>query len=396
MNRCFSLFAAAVLAFSFGCAMESANTVPERRAEADGAIPAARSYAAAPRAFAPRRKGVARDALSEVGTGNFRAPAGHQMAFTAYLRLNVRDVRAAVRQARELALKFGGYVKRMDDYSAVLAIPVEKADDALAALARGGVVSSLRIEGEDVTEQSINLKVRLDNLEKSRQRLLALLERTAKVDEMVKVETAITRVTTELERLQAQQKNLQGRIQFVTIHVHYSAVVSQQPSRNVTPVGWVNRLGEDLLSFDQRVSGDDSSLIFDLVFPEGFVRCSASTAVSGSNCVIELYSHEGAVTAAHWYGNDYAQLKFYGPIIEKALSKRFKVPVKVTRGVIDGHEAAVYTVNPVIGDDSYTYRVAVAVVKSKVKVIAARAKTADFARDLPESAWKKMLESVDF
>ena len=172
MNRCLSLFAAAALTLSFGCATNSADTVPGRRAEADGAIPAARSYkprSAAPRAFAPPRKALAREALSEVGTGNFRAPAGHQMAFTAYLRINVRDVRAAVRQARELALKFGGYVKRMDDYSAVLAIPVEKADDALAALARGGVVSSLRIEGEDVTEQSINLKVRLDNLEKSRQ-----------------------------------------------------------------------------------------------------------------------------------------------------------------------------------------------------------------------------------
>ena len=114
MNRCLSLFAAALLTLSFGCATESPNTVSDRRAEADGAIPAARSYAA-PRAYAPRRKGVAREALSEVGTGNFRAPAGHQMAFTAYLRLNVRDVRAAVRQARELALKFGGYVKRMDD-----------------------------------------------------------------------------------------------------------------------------------------------------------------------------------------------------------------------------------------------------------------------------------------
>ena len=49
-----------------------------------------------------------------------------------------------------------------------------------------------------------------------------------------------------------------------------------------------------------------------------------------------------------------------------------------------------------IGGTSYTLRIAVAVVKSQVKVITVRAKTADFVKALPEAAWKQMIESVDF
>ena len=390
MKRYLFAFAAVTLTLASGCAMENESGM-RACSMADMTMEAAKE-----RAYAPGRSTAARPPQAKTGSGNFVTPAGHQMAFTAWLRINVSDVRAAVKQTRELALKLDGYVKRMDDTSAVLAIPVQKADLALAELAKAGVVNSLRIEGEDVTQQSINIQVRLDNLEKSRQRLLALMQKAGKVDEMVKVETALTRVTTELERLQAQQKNLQNRVQFVTVHVNFSATVTRQPDRNLTPVAWVNRLGDNLLTFNRQISGSSDQLIFSLTLPAGFVQSSDSSAVSGSNSIIELHSYANAVTARHWFGNDYAGLSFYEPIIEKALAARFKSSVAVSRCKIDGRDGAVYTVKPEIGGVSYTYRVAVAVVDSEVKTIVVRARTADFEKDLPETAWKKLLESVDF
>ena len=89
-------------------------------------------------------------------------------------------------------------------------------------------------------------------------------------------------------------------------------------------------------------------------------------------------------------------IDFYVPMIQKALTERFKAPVAMTRCKIDGNEAAVYTVKPVIGGISYTLRIAVAVVKSEVKVITVRARTADFDQALPETAWNKLIGSVDF
>ena len=78
----------------------------------------------------------------------------------------------------------------------------------LTELSKLGVLNSLTITGDDVTQQVTDLKIRLENLEKSRKRLLALLEKAGKVDEMVKVENAIARVTTDLERLQAYHRQV--------------------------------------------------------------------------------------------------------------------------------------------------------------------------------------------
>lgn len=380
------LFSAVLLTVS-GCA----ETLDQHRVS--GA-----AYDIAPMAMkeaAPRYARKSAPARS-VGGNNFQAPASHQMAFTARLKLNVGNVRDAVNQSRRLAMKFGGYVKRMDDRSVTLAVPVKNADTALAELSRLGVVNSLTIEGDDVTQQVTDIAIRLENLEKSRKRLLALLEKAGKVDEMVKVENAIARVTTDLERLQAQQKNLRTRVDYVTMYVYFQAQVAQTVIRPTSPVAWVNELGNDLLSFNQRIVNNGDPLIISLKLPAGFVKNGDSGAVSGNHCIIELASHDNAVTATHWYGNDYAGIDFYAAMIQKALAERFKAPVAVTRCKIDGCEAAVYTVKPVIGGASYTLRIAVAVVKSRVKVITVRAKTADFVKALSEAAWKQMIESVDF
>ena len=380
------LFSAVLLAVS-GCAETNEDVGFGRQLSTADSVPLAKE--AAPR-YA-RKSAPARS----VGRNNFQAPAGHQMAFTARLRLNVGNVRTAVDQSRRLAMKFGGYVKRMDNNSTVLAIPVKNADAALTELSKLGVLNSLTITGDDVTQQVTDLKIRLENLEKSRKRLLALLEKAGKVDEMVKVETAIARVTTELERLQAQQKNLNLRIAYVTMYVDFKAAVSRPVIQPTSPVAWVNSLGANLLAFNQRIINNGDSLIIDLKLPAGFVKNGTEGAVSGNHCIIELENYNNAVTATHWYGNDYAGIEFYVPMIRKALAERFKVPVAMTECKIDGYDAAVYTVKPVIGETEYTLRIAVAVVKSQVKVITVRARSADFAKALPEAAWKKMIDSAD-
>ena len=396
MKRVFALLPAAVLAFVSGCSAGVEAESCEDSAPAAGASRARNSVSYA-REYAPARKAAPAFAPGKpAGGSNFTAPAGQKMAFTAHLRLSVSEIRPAIDQARELALKTGGYVKRMDDASVTLAIPIAKAEQALADLKKIGVVNSLRIEGVDVTQQVTDIAVRLENLEKSRKRLLALLEKAGKVDEMIKVENAIARVTTELERLQAQQKNLQGRVDYVTMYVTFSAAVRQIVRRPVTPVGWVNDLGSELLNFNVKISYGSDPFVFDLALPAGFVKSNAFEAVSGGNCILALRKYPNAVTAAHWYGDDYAKLGFYIPIIEKALSERFQTAVTVEKCRIDDEDAAVFTVKPVIGKNTYVYKVVAAAVDSDVFVLTARGESREFDRVLPEKAWKKLLGSVEF
>jgi|GEM_PF-1204693 len=396
MKRVFALLPAAVLALVSGCSVAVDAELCEDSVPAAGASRARNSVSYA-RQYAPARKPApAFAARKEAGGSNFTAPAGQKMAFTAHLRLSVSEVRPAIDQARELALKTGGYVKRMDDSSVTLAIPIAKAEQALADLKKIGVLNSLRIEGVDVTQQVTDIAVRLENLEKSRKRLLALLEKAGKVDEMIKVENAIARVTTELERLQAQQKNLQGRVDYVTMYVSFTASVRLVVRKPVTPVGWVNDLGSELLNFNRKVAYGKDPFVFDLELPAGFVKSGASEAVSGGNCIIELRKYPNAVTATHWYGDDYAKLDFYIPIVEKALTERFQTRVAVEKCKIDDEDAVVFTVKPVIGKTAYVYKAVVAAVDSDVFLLTARGESREFDRVLPEKVWKKLLESVEF
>ncbi len=358
------------------------RATPEMAMERDSAVAS----------YAPQRKARAVGAAAN----NFQAPEGRQMAFTANLTLSVSDIRAAITQTRELAIRLGGYVKRQDDASASLAIPIAQANNALDDLAKIGVVKSLRINGEDVTDQATDLDIRLENLEKSRKRLLALLDKAGKVEEMVKVENEITRVTTELERLQAQRKNLKNRVDYVTMSVSFRAAETTPVVKTSAPVAWVNQLGDDLLNLNTKISYIDEALIFDLALPAGFVQSGEDTAISANNCIIDLRLYPNAITSTGWFCNDYAKLDFYIPMLEKTLAEKFQVKVEKTIRKIDDQEAVVLTVKPQIGNTDYTFRVAVAVVDDQVAVISARAKSEDFAAALPGQAWETLLDSIDF
>lgn len=329
---------------------------------------------------------------------NFQAPEGRQMAFTARLLLNVADVRAALLQARDCARSLGGYVKRMNDRSITLAVPVKRGDDALKALAKTGSLESVSIDGEDVTEQTTDLAVRLDNLEKSRQRLLALLEKAGKVEEMVKVEKELTRVTTELERLQAQQKKLRGQIEYITIYVNFNVRRPVVLHTAVSPVGWVNQLGSVLLNPPVMIpmNASPESFLFGLQLPDGFVQSSRRTAVSGDGCVISLHTHGNAAISVRWYGNKYADLSFYRGMIEKVLKNRFPVPVSVRELKVDGLDALEYSAEPVIGGKKYVYRVVAAVDGDTVNIIEAYAGADVFAGSLPADKWQNFLNTIEF
>ena len=180
-----------------------------------------------PVAMKAKRMRLTEDSVTNAAfaSGNFNAPAGRKMAFTANITVNVADVKKAIADTRKQTAAAGGYVKTLNNNMLVLAIPIAQGDHFLNLLAKMGEVSNLRIEGDDVTEQSADLKIRMENLEKSRKRLLAMMDRTGNVRDLTQVERELNRVTTELERLQAADKNLTNRIAYVTITVVYRRLV---------------------------------------------------------------------------------------------------------------------------------------------------------------------------
>ncbi len=326
---------------------------------------------------------------------NFSAQDGQLMVFTASLTLQVADMKNTLAQCQILAKEYQGFVKRLNDNRVILAVPVKRADEVLSEIKTLGAVLSQEITADNVTEQSINLNIRIDNLEKSRKRLLEFLEKTKDVKDIVQVEKELTRVTTELERLQAQKNNLQKQIDYVTITVNLRPGTVVREERPSAPIGWINSLGSSLLS-QKTVTPGAYGQPFDYILPNGFMMSGFGEALSAGRCVLVFRKLPNGVTVRHWLRNEYTALDFYRPMIVEALEKRFGSKPQITETQCDSLPALIFSIDPEIGKDSYRYWILVCVDGSAVYTVEAYGKQNDVNAVFSEKVQKKLISSINF
>jgi len=166
---------------------------------------------------------------------------------TASLTVQVEDVAAAEVALRHLAESSGGFVVessqvRGDDGDTpevhiTFRVPAEKFDATLAAVEKmARRVLYRNVRGEDVTEEYVDLDARRRNLEASRARLLALLEKATDVAGAVEANKALTEVQGELERAEGRLKYLQRSAALSTVSVDLSQDTSLLPEAGWHPL----------------------------------------------------------------------------------------------------------------------------------------------------------------
>ena len=102
--------------------------------------------------------------------------------------------------------------------AASLRIPAPELASAVADLKTLGRVENESQSGEEVTQEHADLVARLKNSRETEQRLRTILEeRTGKVVEVLQVEQEIARVRGDIERMEAEQKALEHRVDFATV-----------------------------------------------------------------------------------------------------------------------------------------------------------------------------------
>jgi hypothetical protein len=106
---------------------------------------------------------------------------------------------------------------------ASLRIPAPQLPAALAEIKALGRAEAENQNGEEVTQQHADLVARLKNSRETEQRLQAILtQRTGKISDVLEVEQEIARVRGEIEQMEAEQKNLEHRVDFATIELKLS------------------------------------------------------------------------------------------------------------------------------------------------------------------------------
>jgi hypothetical protein len=101
----------------------------------------------------------------------------------------------------------------------VVKVPPQSLDSLLAGLDDTGTVQSINQSAQDVTEQLIDLEVRISNARQSVANVRDFMDRTENLNELVTLEGELTRRQTDLERLEAQQRNLGDRVALSTVTI---------------------------------------------------------------------------------------------------------------------------------------------------------------------------------
>ncbi|MBS2017738.1 MAG: DUF4349 domain-containing protein [Deltaproteobacteria bacterium] len=161
----------------------------------------------------------------------------------AQLALAVFEVEKNVDAVESIAKEGGGYLALRGDRQITVRIPKARFDDAVRRIERLGDVLHRNVSAEDVTDQYVDLEMRLKNSTLVRARLEKLLEH-ATVKDAIEIHRELATVTEEIERLQGKLKLLRDRVAFATITVSFERTQSQQVrTQALLPFPWMQTMG---------------------------------------------------------------------------------------------------------------------------------------------------------
>lgn len=155
------------------------------------------------------------------------------VVFTARLELEVEDLESALDAVRLLAESYGGFVAtektRSESGFITIRVPQRVFHDAVAEIEALGVVQGRDLQGEDVTEEYVDLGSQLVNLERQEQRLLEIMEMGTTVESVLKVEKELERVRGRIESIKGRMNYLESRVELATITVYLNLVEEEEP-----------------------------------------------------------------------------------------------------------------------------------------------------------------------
>ena len=170
-----------------------------------------------------------RDANAPKTTGE---PAAQRIIlYEAQIGLSVFKVEETLEEAVAMNKKLGGWVQASTSTSVTLRVPAKEFETLVEALGDLGDVTYRNVMGTDVTEEYMDLGIRLRNARVLRDRLAELLGQARTVEDSLAVERELARVNEIIERLEGRMRYLKDRAQF-------SIIVLNCQAKTVEPVAY--------------------------------------------------------------------------------------------------------------------------------------------------------------
>ena len=144
---------------------------------------------------------------------------------TVDMALLVVDLPGALADIGDLAERLNGWVvqsSRQEDHRAFISVrvPAERADEVVERLrAMSTDVESEVSSSQDVTDEYVDNQSRLRNLTATEEQLLKFLERSGKIEDLLKVQQELTNIQGQIEQIKGRIKLLEETSAFSLINV---------------------------------------------------------------------------------------------------------------------------------------------------------------------------------
>jgi len=258
-------------------------------------------------------------------------PARREVVYTADLELVVVSIEQASRAVQTLSEQMGGHLQESDSSSITVRVPAAHFETTLERIATLGEVVDRSISAADVTEEVLDLGIRLDNARRARERLLEHLARSQKIGDTLKIEKELTRVSETIEQIEGKLRHLRSQIALSTITVGWTARAENGAGAGASlglPFAWIEELGDGLVAGQVAPMTREAGL-FERVPrfapPTGFIRYFESRTL------VEALSADGLRIKVRRHANhDRGPLAFWSGLARESLVR--------TRGVAIAEE----------------------------------------------------------
>ncbi len=180
-------------------------------------------------------------ALSEGGQGSGTVPdTARKIVYTGSMELQTKEFDAALEAITRLVAEAGGYIASQEttgrsltyygNYyerraSMTVRVPVAKFDSLMTGVAGVCNVTDRSVWTEDISERYYDTEVHLSTLRLQEERLLDILSKAEKLEDVITLEQELSNVRYEIESLTAQLRRMKDRVDYSTLTLNLQEVV---------------------------------------------------------------------------------------------------------------------------------------------------------------------------
>ncbi len=167
-----------------------------------------------------------------------------KIIYDAKIDLIVESLNGLEPSLLDLVKQNGGFLAESDLASQVstqrtaswrVRVPVDRFDAFVSQVSRLGEVRTSHLGSQDVTEEFFDLEARIRNKQEEEKRLLKhLADSTGKLEDILKVESELTRVRGEVEQMQGRLRFLANRADLSTVTITATELKDYTPPQPVT------------------------------------------------------------------------------------------------------------------------------------------------------------------